>query len=306
MTKMKLTLCLFALISYNVAGAQAMTSGMADGNSSHTSSGSSAVSSSSSSNYSSYSTSGTVPAKARPEEAFAYQLQQAKEIAIAINARRMQKINSQMQSIQFNNPFNGAEPHTGFTDWNKEKSKFDNNTDNQDYSTLSTTVNTTYKYSSGYVNYNSLTTKMTPSDKVDFTETELETTGREDIKKQYLTKVSDETIDKTIDEIEDEDVKSRLKSIKEIHNETHDLFEKMIDDFFKPYPPEMQDRIDNFFKPYPPDVQERIDRFFGNYKGKVLVSFAKANSYVREKAEQMKDYAPIAELIFDKYNSLRQ
>lgn len=305
MKKMRLIIYLFTLVCYNVAGAQALTSSMADGNSSHTSSGSSAVSSYSGGS-SSYSTSGSVPAKARPEEAFAYQLQQAKEIAIAINVRRMQKINSQMQSIQFNNPFNGAEPQTGFTDWNKEKSKFDNNADNQDYSTLSTTVNNTHQYSSGYVNFNSLTTKMTPSIKVDFTETELETNSREDIQKQYLTKVADETIDKTIDEIEDEDVKSRLKSIKEIHNETYDLFEKMIDDFFKPYPPEMQDRIDNFFKPYPPDVQERIDRFFGDYEGKVLVSFAKANSYVREKAEQMKDYAPIGELIFDKYNSLRQ
>lgn len=304
MNKIKLILCLLTLNCFNVAHSQALTSGMADGNSSHTSSGSSAVSAYSGGS-SSYSNSRSSPAKARPQEAFAYQLQQAKEIAIAINARRMQKIKSQMQFIQFNNPFNDAEPQNGFTDWNKEKSKFDNNAINEDYSTLSSKANNIYKYPSGYINYNSLTTKMTPSVKVAFTETELETNSRKDIQKEYLTEVADKTIDKTIDEIEDEGVKSRLKSIKEIHNETYDLFEKMIDDFFKPYPKEMQDRIDNFFKPYPPDVQERIDRFFGNYKGKVLVSFAKANSHIREKIEQMDNYAPIGEIVFDKYNSLR-
>lgn len=292
MNPMKLIVWFMALFTCSVTGAQTLTSGMADGNTPHTSSGSSVVSSSSSGSTSSYSTSGTAPSKARPEEAFAYQLQQANQIAIAINARRMQNINAQIRSIQFSNPFKGGEPETGFTDWNKEKSKFET-TDNQDYSTLSSQHDNGRSYSSmpGYVDLKSVMSTMKPAASTDFSEKQVLEKSREDIEKEHLMEVADETIDKTIDEIEDDDVQSRMKSIKEIHNESYDLFEKMIDAFFRPYPKE---------------IEEMIDRFFGDYESSVLQSFAKANSNVRENAEVLEKYGHIGELIFKKDNSKKQ
>ena len=289
-----------------------LISAQADGNAIHSSTNESVVSSSGKA-ISSYSTSGTAPAKARPEEAFAYQLEQANELAIAINARRIQMINSKIQAIQFKNPFTNGESITGFTDWNKDKSKFDNTSDNEEYSTLSTSSVSQFQYMSGYVNYTNMVTKMTASKKSYFTEHQLDEDNRKDIQKDYLAQVADKTIDKTIDDVvEDEHVKARLKSIKEIHNASYDLFEKMVDEFFEPSTSVVDDEVDNFFKPYPPDLQARIDRFFGDYKDKVLTSFAKASPALREKvedaekdSEKIKKNIGVGDLIYGQYNSLK-